>query len=172
MFQVTDGGGNVWFNQEKEEDRLNHGYHGAHLAIPFQCEDCWMINLERRLPVSGLDVVYVSLIRRANLDAMAGRAKSTISGHVAATLQTVNNCTLIQKTPTIEARGPMPLTDLVGMEVAVEMIVYSLTAVPQIKSQRFYSIHHGAEATRYVHVREGIFTPGFGRRLSILARLQ
>ena len=137
MSQVIDGGGNVWFNQQKEEDRLNHGYRGAHVAIPFQCEDCWMVNLERRLPVAGLDDVYVSIIRRANLDAMAGRARSTISGHVVATLRTVSNCALIRKTPTIEARGPMALTDLVGMGVAVEMIVYSMTAAPRIKSQPF-----------------------------------
>ncbi len=127
----------MWFNQQKEEDRLNHGYRGAHVAIPFQCEDCWMVNLERRLPVAGLDDVYVSIIRRANLDAMAGRARSTISGHVVATLRTVSNCALIRKTPTIEARGPMALTDLVGMGVAVEMIVYSMTAAPRIKSQPF-----------------------------------
>ena len=84
MFQTTDGGGNVWFNQWKEEERLNTGYKDVHAVIPFQCERCWIINLEWRLPAEGLDDVYVSLIRRANLDAMAGRAKSTVAGHVAA----------------------------------------------------------------------------------------
>ena len=63
MFQVTDGGGNVWFNQHKEEERLNQGYAGAHVVIPFQCEKCWLVNLERRLPLVRLDDVYVSLIR-------------------------------------------------------------------------------------------------------------
>ena len=137
MFQVTDGGGNIWHNQKKEEDRLNHGYRGAHVVIPFQCEDCWMINLERRLPMPGLDDVYVSIIRRANLDAMAGRSKSSIAGHIGAILRSVRNCQLIRKTPAIEARGPMPLCDNLGMGVAVEMIVYSLTATPKIKGQRF-----------------------------------
>ncbi len=137
MFQTTDGAGNVWFNQQKEEDRLNHGYKGAHVVMPFQCEQCWMINLERRLPVPGLDDVYVSLIRRANLDAMAGRSKSTIAGHVTAVLRAVRNAALIRKTPSIEARGPMPLSDNIGMGVAVDMIVYSLTAKPRISGQQF-----------------------------------
>ncbi len=137
MFQTTDGTGNVWFNQRKEEDRLNHGYKGAHVVMPFQCEQCWMMNLERRLPVSGLDDVYVSVIRRANLDAMAGPAKSTVAGHVTALLRSVRNAKLIRKTPTIEARGPMPIMDNVGMGVAVDMIVYSLTAKPRLSGQRF-----------------------------------
>ena len=137
MFQITDGGGNIWYDQAKEEDRLNHGYRGAHVAIPFQCEDCWMVNLERRLPMPGLDDVYVSVIRRANLDAMAGRAKSSIAGHATAVLRSVKNCQMIRKTPSIEARGPMPLRDGVGMGVAVEMIVYSLVAKPKIRGQRY-----------------------------------
>ncbi len=136
MFQTTDGTGNVWFNQQKEEDRLNHGYKGAHAVMPFQCEQCWMINLERRLPEPGLDDVYVSIIRQANLDAMAGRAKSTVAGHVMAVLRAVRNAGLIRKTPTIEASGPMPLGDNLGMGVAVDMILYSLTAKPRISGQQ------------------------------------
>lgn len=107
------------------------------MAIPFQCEDCWMINLEQRLPSPGLDDVYVSILRRANLDAMAGRAKLTIASHVGVTMRTVKNCQMIQKTPTIDAHGPMPLKDSVGMGLAVEMIVLSMTAKPKIKGQRY-----------------------------------
>ncbi len=135
MFQIMDGGGNVWYNQHAEEDHLNHGYRGAHVAIPFQCEACWIINLERRLPMAGLDDMYVSIIRRVNLDAMAGRAKSLIAGHVVATLRSIKNCQMIRKTPSIEARGPMPLRDLVGMGIAVEMITYSLMARPRIRGK-------------------------------------
>ena len=137
MFQVADEGGNVWFNQQKEEDRMNHGYRGAHVVMPFQCEACWMINLERRLPEEGLDDVYVSIIRRANLDAMAGRAGGTASTHVAMVLRVVANCAMIRKTPTLGSRGPMPLRDTTGMGVAVDMIVYSLTAKPKLAGQRF-----------------------------------
>jgi hypothetical protein len=173
MFQTTDGGGNVWFNQAKEEEHLNHGYRGAHVVIPFQCESCWLVNLERRLPIQGLDDVYVSLIRRANLDAMAGRARSTVAGHVTALRRTVQNCHFIGKTPTIEPRGPMPLADLVGMGVAVNMLVYSLTAKPRISGQRFiqYSTVRKVRATHTCvwessprGIEEGSsFSQGFGK---------
>ena len=116
---------------------LTTGTGGAHVAIPFQCEARWIINLERRLPMASLDDMYVSIIRRANLDAMAGRAKSLIAGHVVATLRSIKNCQMIRKTQSIEARGPMPLQDLVGMGIAVEMITYSLMARPRIRGQRY-----------------------------------
>ena len=58
MSQIEDTSGNIWFKQEKHEERLNHTVRGAHAVIPFQCEDCWMLNLEGRLPVAGLDDMY------------------------------------------------------------------------------------------------------------------
>jgi hypothetical protein len=76
---------------------------GTHASIPFQCEECWMFNLERCLPVPGLDDAYVMCIRQANLDAMGGRATSTIAAHATAVKCTVQNCALIQKTPTLPA---------------------------------------------------------------------
>ena len=60
-----DHQGNLWFKQEKHEHRLNHAVKGAHDVIPFQCEDCWMLNLEGRLPVDKLDDTYIMMIRRA-----------------------------------------------------------------------------------------------------------
>ena len=94
-----------------------------------------MVNLEGRLPAKGLDDAYLMLIRRANLDAMGGRAVATIHGHAAALKRSVGNCQLIRKTPTIPPRGPMPLTDPVGMGLAVELLFHSLTAKPRIKGE-------------------------------------
>jgi hypothetical protein len=81
---TTDKEGNLWFQQEQCEQRINQGVRGAHASIPFQCKDCWLLNLEGRLQVPGLDDMYVMCIRQANLDTMGGRAMSTIEGHVAA----------------------------------------------------------------------------------------
>jgi hypothetical protein len=80
---TTDKEGNLWFWQEHCEQRINQGVRGAHASIPFQCKDCWLLNLEGRLLVPGLDDMYVMCIRQANLDAMGGRAVSTIKGHAA-----------------------------------------------------------------------------------------
>ena len=133
MARVEDAEGNLWFKQERHEYRLNHGIRGAHVAIPFQCEDCWMLNLEGRLPVSKLDDTLVMLIRRTNLDAIAGRAESTIEGHAASVMRTVRNCKLYGKTPSLPARGPMPFKDEVGMGLGVEMNFLSLTGKGRIK---------------------------------------
>ena len=97
MSRMEDTSGNIWFKQEKHEERLNHAVRGAHAVIPFQCEDCWMLNLEGRLPVAGLDDMYIMLIRRANLDAIAGRATTTIEAHANQIKRTVANCSLFGK---------------------------------------------------------------------------
>ncbi len=72
MKKIEDKEGNKWYKQ------------GAHASIHFQCEHCWLINLEGHPPVERLDDAYVMLIRQANLDAMGGRAVATIEAHMAA----------------------------------------------------------------------------------------
>jgi hypothetical protein len=89
-----------------------------------------MLNLERHLPASGLDDAYIMCIRQANLDAMGGRAASTIGAHAMAVKHIMQNCSLIQKTPTLMARTPMPLSDPVGMGMAVDILFNSLAARP------------------------------------------
>jgi hypothetical protein len=121
---TEDERGNVWFKEEQRLQRINQGVRGAHTAIPFQCEGCWMVNLERCPLALGLDDAYVMCIRRA-LDAMGGRAVPTLGAHTAAVKQTVANCVQIRKTPTLPARGPMPLADHLGMGKAVEMLFNS-----------------------------------------------
>ncbi len=90
--KMEDEEGNVWYKQGQREERINHGVRGVHASIPFQCEDCWMLNLEGRRPAEGLDDMYVTYIRRANLDAMGGRANSTIEAHAALVKRCVRNC--------------------------------------------------------------------------------
>ena len=133
MSAMEDAQGNLWHKQKEFEHRLNHGVRGAHAVIPFQCEDCWMLNLEGRLPADGLDDTYRMLIRRANLDAIAGRAKSTIEAHANAIDRSVRNCNSFGKTPSLQPRGPLAFKDEVGMGLAVEMEYYSATSKGKIK---------------------------------------
>ena len=62
MAKKIDAEGNLWHNQSKQEKPLKTGVRGAHVAIPFQCEVCWIMNLEGRLPINGLDDPYIMLI--------------------------------------------------------------------------------------------------------------
>lgn len=142
MFLKEDAGGNVWFQQADREYDLNHGVAGVHASIAFQCERCWVLNLEGHLPRPGLDDALLMLIRRANLDAINGRASTTSTLHAEAVQRVVRNCSLIGKTPNIPPRGPMPLQDQSGMGVAVDMLLHSITATSRIKGQDF--IQYGA----------------------------
>ena len=116
---------------------MTHGVDGAHASIPFQCEGCWMVNLEGFRPVPGLHDTYIQYIRRANLDSMVGGSKLTMAAHSGAVKRTVRNCELISKTPSIPPRGPMPMQDVVGMGLLVEMLHHGSTATPRIKGQKF-----------------------------------
>ena len=96
-----------------------------------------MINLEGRLPEPGLDDAFVMCLRQANLDAMGGLAMTTIVSHANSIGSLVENCWLIRKTPSIPHRGVTRLGDDVGMVVAVDMLLHSLTAKPRLKGERF-----------------------------------
>ena len=134
MSSLTEDEGPEWeAEQQKREIRLNTGREGAHAAMPFQCETCWMRNLEGRDPVSGQDDKYISCLRRANLDAMVSKAPSTIKSHVRRIEDTINNCAAIHKTPYFAPRGPFPLEDQVGMGWAVDLLMKSLTGKGRIK---------------------------------------
>lgn len=126
--------GNPWHKQAERVKRLNQGVKGVHVCIPFQCEVCWIRNLEGRdvLP-GGRDEGYLMTLRRANLDAMAGKAKSTISKHVAEVKMMVKNSLRVGKTPTLPPRGPFPLKDEFGMGLAVDMLQRSITSVGKIE---------------------------------------
>ena len=128
--------------------RLNHGVKGAHLCIPFQCEICWMRNLEGRNPRMGeLDSTYVMCLRRANLDAMAGRAKLTIEKHLMETTIVIRNCLTMGRSPPFTPRGPFPLKDQVGMGVAVNMLMRSITSKGKIGKHIQYETMRKVRAT-------------------------
>ena len=75
---------------------------------------------------------YASLIRRVNLDAVAGISKLTIDAHRRATMANVLRCKRINKTPLYEPRGPISLDDPVGMGVVVDMLRKLVTAKGRI----------------------------------------
>ena len=129
--------GNQWHKQQAKEDRVHQGVAGVHAILAFQCEDCWIMNLEGRESGPEEDRLYRMLIRRANLDAMCGRAEGTIRGHVRNVLRAVRNCSVIGKTPSINARGPLPLCDNAGMGTAVEMLYESITTAGVIDAAGF-----------------------------------
>ena len=132
MSVLYDEAGDEWEKQGKRAERLNTGIPGVHAVIPFQCELCWIRNLEG----CDLDKVkhcqYEECIRRANLDAMNARARGTIDQHVAFIKKAVENAETVNRTPFFKERGPFPLGDPVGMGLAVDLLLKSIFAEGRI----------------------------------------
>jgi hypothetical protein len=131
MKMLLDEAGNIWHTQAKREERLRTGVKGAHMIMPFQCELCWMRLLEGR-DIQAEDTTYVQCLRRANLDAIAGKARSTIISHRGRVRANVLRCKELGKTPSFEPRGPFPNSDCVGMGTAVDILYKSITAKGKI----------------------------------------
>ena len=96
-----------------------------------------MIILEGRPPEPGLDDAFVMCFRQANLDAMGGREMTLDVAHENAIGRLIENCGLIRKTLSIPHRGATRLGDDLGMGVAVDILLHSLTEKPWLKGERF-----------------------------------
>jgi hypothetical protein len=91
--------GNWWHKEDKRQKKLPQGVEGAHLCIPIQCKLCWIRNFEGRDPIKERDVVYLACIKRANMDAIAGKFPLTILAHLRETMAVIRNAKLVNKMP-------------------------------------------------------------------------
>jgi hypothetical protein len=106
-----------------------------------------MGNLEGRNPIQDEDDNYLSCIKRANLDAMAGKSPLTIVVHLCKTVKVINNAALLNKTPSFQPRGPIPLGDTVGMGLAIDMLVKLLVSRGRIERHVQFSTIRRLQAT-------------------------
>jgi hypothetical protein len=79
---LHDDSDTEWVKQGRCATCLNTACEGVHSVMTFQCELCWVQNLAGSNMILPADEQLQQCIRRANLDAFAGRAKSTIASHV------------------------------------------------------------------------------------------
>lgn len=126
---VKDDDGAVWEGQEERSTRINTAVAGAHAVLAFQCEVCWIRNLEGRDPRPVADRNYLACIRRANLDAINGRALGTIKNHIDHLKAAEERCKALNRTPNFPQRGSFPVSDPVGMGCAVDMLYRSIAIV-------------------------------------------
>jgi hypothetical protein len=114
--------------EEDEDVRFQQARAGDHLMVPFQCELCHFRNIMKRDPNYSLatDVELLDTMRRGNLDAFWSREKTTVGSNLreaARTARTENRYGMPSVTPKM---GPWPLTDSLGMAVAVAVLDRSL----------------------------------------------
>ena len=155
---IEDEMGNPWHREEERQRRLGQGVDGAHMCTPFQCEVCWVRNLEGKEVELGRDDVYLACIRRSNFDAMLRKSPLTIENHARESRAAVKNAELINKTPSYHQRGPFPLTDTVGMGLVIDMQL----------DQGARAICYTTALAIYVHQELGVVTSWRVRRISVL----
>ena len=171
MVAIEDKLGNPWHKEEERRKRLSHEVDGAHMCIPFQCEICWMRNLEGRDPSTEVDDVFRACIKQPNLDSMLGKSPLTIDNHVRETRTVIKNAMMINKTPSYFLQGPFPLGDQVGMGLVVDMELKSLIAKGRIRDhvqfstlRRLWGTHTKNWESSPLGVAEGAsFAKGLGR---------
>ena len=117
------------FMEDEDQDRFKVGRDGDHLMTLFQCDECHFGNVMKRVSGSNpVDELARSLIRRANLDSMWSRERSTVYGN----MREGSRCVLKGRMAGIQdpypARGPARYDDGWGMATAMVMLLRSLDA--------------------------------------------
>ena len=124
-----------------DEDRFQYNRSGDMLLTPFQCEWCWFINLKEGYPVprAGGDVKLLKFIRRANLDALWSREKSTVKSNLGQERKASKmRKNLGLPSPNYPDRGPWPLGDSVGMTTCLVLLEASVQPGVHSKSHQQY----------------------------------
>ena len=108
------------FDLEDDENSFMYARKGDEFMTTFQYELCHFRNIQKKNPKSqSPDMVVLSFIRRANLDAFWARKPSTVvrnRGLVIKSLEMAEELNLPRPFPD---RGPLPLKDQVGMLQAI-----------------------------------------------------
>ena len=101
---------------------------GEWLLNPFQCDQCWFVNLHDRKPVLGeyLDRQELKLIRRANLDMFWSRESSTVKGIIYDIKDIIKRLGWRDRIIPLSDITPWDLGDKCGMGVALLMLEKSI----------------------------------------------
>jgi hypothetical protein len=124
---ATDDDGFDWRPPEALQ-RFRVARDGDHLLTSFQCDLCCFRNLQRRDPFPGLpqDDLLLCGIRQANLDALWGREPHTVADTLRGVRHLVRLWGKLGLAPCLPPLGPYPVSDLLGMSVALAMLMKTL----------------------------------------------
>ena len=121
-----------WVADDKMEDedpgRFKEGRDGDHLMTPFQCDECHFENCKKRPVIIGnlQDEVALLGIRRANLDALWSRERSTVRANRLQGKMWISASESAGWTDYgLPKRGPYPVEDTFGMQAAVILLLRS-----------------------------------------------
>ena len=145
------------FEEEEDQLRFREARDGDHYMIPFQCDTCQFVNIRKRSPHDQEeDRLMLMCIRRAILDSFWSRERSTVSKNlVELKLYAEISATLGNPSP-FPSRGPFPVRDADGMEVACNMLIRSLRPGRNAATVQFETIRKGRSMmSNYIHASAG-----------------
>ena len=149
-------------HMEEDDDRLRfkEGREGDHLLTPFQCDRCHFLNMQQRLPVEGrtVDDLLMMCIRRANLDALWSRERSTVAQNRREGVRYAGLCETLGLSvdAAYPPRGPYLETDEFGMKLACGMLMRSLSAGKNAATIQFDTMRKlRSHMSNYVHASRG-----------------
>ena len=94
------------------------------MSSPFQCDCCWFVNLSKREPngASESDHRLLGYIRRVNLDMLWSSEGSTVGNNLGDLRKGTRMSSSLDLTPLHVSRGPWPVGDNLGFQVAIEIV--------------------------------------------------
>ena len=121
--QPENDEGGKWV-KKKDEERFLVARNGDMISAPFQCDCCWFVNLSKREPsnASESDHRLLGYIRRVNLDMFWSSEGSTVGHSLGNLRKAARMSTLLNLAPHHVPRGPWPVGDNLGFQVAIEMV--------------------------------------------------
>jgi hypothetical protein len=118
-----------YFKRRREdEEKYVVGRPGDWLLAPFQCDECWFINLHGRKPLlrEFRDQQELGLIRRANLDVLWSRESGTVKNLVSGIKDIIKRSNFRGRKLPLSEITAWSLEDECGMGIALLMLEKSL----------------------------------------------
>jgi hypothetical protein len=142
--------------EDDDKERFKEGREGDHLLTPFQCDRCHFVNMQHRLPVENrtADDLLLMCVRRANLDALWSRERSTVAQNRQEGVRYVKLCKTLGLDPdaVYPPRGPYLESDEFGMKLACGMLMRSLSAGKNAATVQFVTMRKlRSHMSNYVH---------------------
>lgn len=145
------------FEEDSDADRFQEARDGDHFMTPFQCDRCHFVNVRKRFPIgSEQDKLLLLCIRRAILDSLWSRERSTVAKNLSELRLFLTISTTLGNTQPFPGRGPFPVADASGIEVACNMLVRSLRPGKNADTVQYETIRKGRSVfSNFVHACDG-----------------
>jgi hypothetical protein len=116
--------------EEDDPERFREARDGDHLLTSFQCDCCHFQNIKKRNPTPSChkDGLLLISIRRAVLDSLWSRERSTIKSNLREGVRHLSNCEAYGIEEPYPPRWPFPMEDVMGMSTACSLLLRSLDA--------------------------------------------